>query len=937
MRTQLPTGEVTLMLTDIEGSTRLMRQLGPAWAEALANHRRILRAAISAHGGVEVDTQGDALFAAFPRASEAVAAAVEVQRALADGPLKVRMGLHTGEPQPTDEGYVGLDVHRAARIAAAGHGGQVLLSQATRALVDVGVRDLGPHRLRDLSAPEHIFQLQVGGAPSDFPPLRTVGAGSSHLPNPRTSFMGRTRELTSIEHLLDDPDCRLLSLVGPGGVGKTRLAIEAASRRIDRYAYGVHFIPLVSVASADLLPAAIAASLQLQIDYQHSDAAAQEQLLDFLRERRTLLILDNCEHLVDGSTLISEIVEEAPAVQMLATSRERLGIEVERVFDVDGLKAGGDDADGAEQLFVERARQAHSSFLFAEDERPQVGRICRLVDGLPLGIELAAAWTPVLDCAEIADEIERNLDILATSNRDVPERHRSLRAVFEQSWRLLSEQTRDGLERLSVFRGGFTRAAAAAVAGTDLRVLSDLIGASLVRRAGFGRFEIHELLRQYAAGQLARGPERQRRTREDHATYFTGRLRSYREHLLGPRMAEARDELRGDLADMRGAAEWAAVHWEDEPARELLTDLALFFFIHGEHEGAETFDRILAAQAGAGTVGPKRWSALSYRSGSAAWLGYDQYWEGVALECLPRVRGAQLGPEIAACLLALGMFAFYRDDYPVATTFLTEAVTRFRDLDDPLDHAASLAILGFARQYMGDLAGARVAYEAGYATADRTGNPLFRAYLLSKLGLLADAEGEHRMAMQSHLRAQELFTSVGDIGGTGYTYSRSSMSAYCLGDYPEALGLARAGYEAFASVNHRWGVISALCRLGFAEAALGDGDAARRDLDRALELADRNRARSLLLHALSAVGVLLAREGDEQRAAQLLIASLEDPAMPQTYRLVAQPTLDALTERLSPATLAAARAAAASVEVASLVDGVRRHDLAPRPEPARPA
>ena len=948
---QLPTGVVTLLFTDIEGSTKLLRESGDAYAKALAEHHRIVRGAVAAHGGAEVDTQGDAFFVAFARASDAVGAAVEAQRALAGGPIKVRMGLHTGEPRRTEEGYVGLDVHRAARIAAVGHGGQVLLSQATRALVEVDARDLGPHRLKDLSAPERIFQLAIDGLPSEFPPLRTLEAGSSNLPASRTSFVGRTEELASIDRLFDDPACRLLTLVGPGGVGKTRLALEAASRRLDRYQHGVHFAPLASVASPDLLPAAVAASLGFEVDSQFSGFAAREQLLDFLRPRSTLLVLDNFEHLVEGSQLLAEVVEQAPGVAMLATSRERLDIQSEWVFDVDGLTVSGNgsrpgrgeapagrpvgDIDGrdgvtggsAVRLVVERARQADASFALTEEVRPQVARICGLVEGMPLGIELAAAWTSVLPCAEIADEIERGLDFLSTSARDVPERHRSLRAACDHSWRLLTDEQRDVFARLSVVRGGFTREAAAAVAGADLRALSDLVGKSLVRRLELGRFDIHEFLRQYAAGQLAEDPGRQRRAFEDHASYYLGRLRSRRTDLLGPRVAEARDELRGELPDLRAAAEWAAVHWDDDAAREAFAALSVFFFVHGEYEGGRTYERIVAAQEQAGTTGAKRLSALVYGARSAAWLGYDERCEQIARECLSQVREAGLTAELGSCLLALGSLAFQRDDYPAAEPFLEEAAEVFTALGDPLGHGASLAWLGFARQLLGDLAGARAAYEAGYATADESGNPLFRAYLLSKLGLQADAEGDYAAAMRLQLRAQELFTGVGDVGGTGYTFSRSSMSAFCLGDYPAALRLARAGYEAFSSVNHRWGVTSALCRLGFAEAALGDGAAARRDLRRALELAERSQAQSLVLHALSGVGVLLARQGDDLGASELLIATLEHPGMPATYRMVAQPTLDAIEARLAPEALAAAREAAAGADLQTLIDAVRR-DLA---------
>ena len=925
MTSQLPAGEVTLLFTDIEGSTVLLRDLGDAYADTLAEHRRIIRDAVARHGGVEVDTQGDAFFVAFARASDAVGAAVDAQRALAGGPVRVRMGLHTGEPQLTTEGYVGVDVHRAARIAAVGHGGQVLLSQATRALVDVPARDLGPHRLRDLSIPERIFQLEIAGLPSEFPPLRTLEAGSSHLPSVGTSFVGRTEELASIDRLLDDPACRLLTLVGPGGAGKTRLALEVASRRLDRYQHGVHFVPLAAVASPDLLPAALAESLQLTIDSEYSGFEARRQLLDFLHPRRTLLVLDNFEHLVVGSPLVAEVVEEAPGVAMLATSRERLGIASEWVLDVEGLDVSGNGSgNGAVRLFAERARQADPSFTLTDEARPQVVRICRLVEGMPLGIELAASWAPLLPPREIADEIENGLDVLSTTARDIPERHRSLRAVCDQSWRLLSNGQRDVLERLSVFRGGFTREGAAAVAGADLRALADLVAKSLVRRPGLGHFEIHEILRQYAAGSLADDPDRQRRALADHAAYRLGRLHSRRADLQGPRVASARDELRGELPDLRAAAEWAAVNWDADAARGLFADLAVFFFVHGEHEGVETWERIIAAQEAAGISGLVRLSAIAYRARSATWLGYDEGCEQVATECLPRFREAGLLPEIGTCLLALGALAANSDDYAGATIRLREAAEVFGNLGDPLGRGASLAWLGQALMLLDDLAGARAACEAGYALTVETGSPIYQAYMLSKLGLLADAEGDYRAAMRIQLQAHELSAGVGDVGGTGYALNRSSMSAYCLGDYPEALRLARAGYEAFSSGNHRWGVTSALCRLGYAEAALGDAASARRDLGQALELAERGHAQSLTLQALSGVGVLLAREGDDEGAALLLIASLEHPGMSSFYRMVAQPTLDELEARLAPQALAAAREAAASTDLESLAEAVRR-------------
>src|SRR5438128_7075965 len=555
----LPTGVVTLLFTDVEGSTRLLHELGVDYGEALQEHRRRLRAAFAEHEGVEVDTQGDAFFVVFARASNAVAAAADCQRALAGGPIGVRMGLHTGEPGLTEEGYVGLDVHKGARIAAVGHGGQVLLSQSTRALVDHGVRDLGAHRLKDLSAPERIYQLEIEGLPSEFPLLKTLEAGMKNLPLPRTSFVGRASELEAIDRLLEDPGCRLLTLVGPGGAGKTRLALEAAARRVDRYPHGVHFVPLASVASPEFLAPALAESIQFAVDAVHSGFSAQDQLLDYLSERSTMLVLDNFEHLVDGAGFLSQIIERAPHVELLTTSRERLNVQSEWVFDVEGLglAENGNGSASAVHLFGVRAAQVVPGFALDDAGYAQALRICRLVDGMPLGIELAASWASVLSCAEIADEIEGNIDFLATSMRDVPERHRSLRAAIDQSWRLLTDEQRSAFSRLSVFRGSFDRSAAVAVTGADVRLLHELVAKSLLRRPDFGRFELHELLRQYAAEQLRLAPAEESDARERHAHHYAARLRDRETALMGPELAAARDELRGELDNLRAAVEWA--------------------------------------------------------------------------------------------------------------------------------------------------------------------------------------------------------------------------------------------------------------------------------------------------------------------------------------------------------------------------------------------
>jgi predicted ATPase/class 3 adenylate cyclase len=931
----LPTGVVTFLFTDIEGSTKLLHELGDAYADALHEHRRLLRETFAAHNGAEVDTQGDAFFVAFARASDAVSAAADAQVALARGPIRVRMGLHTGEPRLTDEGYVGLDVHKGARIAAVGHGGQVLLSQATRALVEAEVRDLGPHRLKDLSVPERIYQLEIDGLPSEFAPLKTLEAGIRNLPAPRTSFVGRADELASIERMLDEPDCRLLTLVGPGGVGKTRLALEAAARRIDRYQHGVHFVPLVGVPMPDLLAPAVAESLQFQVDNAHSAIPARDQLVDFLRERATLLVLDNFEHLLDARDLVTQVIEQAPQVELLTTSRERLQVQSEWVLDLDGLANGRGNGNAGEsaavRLFVDRARQVDSGYTLTDSERPHVERVCRLVNGMPLGIELAAAWASTLPCSEIADEIERNLGFLETSMHDVPERHRSLRAAFDQSWRLLSDDERRVFSRLAVFHGTFARDAAAAVAEAGLAELHSLVGKSLVRRTGVGRFELHELLRQYAAERLTAEQAELADARESHARFYVGMLAERADALLGEHMMDARDELRVEVDNLRAAAEWAVVQWSEDDARAVLSSLQAFFWAHDWYEGSQTYARLVellepspGRPIDAGNASNVLLCALAYQTYLGSALGYDERLDTIARACLPVLRERRLPRELGVCLLALGTNDCYRDIYAESAVRLEEAVDVARSAGDRLIVAASLSWLGFVRLLVDDLAGAREAFDECRDVSAELGGPLMLGFAISKLGLLADAEGDYAKAIGLHLEARELFARAGDEAGAGYTQSRASMSAYCTGDYTQAMAHALAGYDGFEHANHRWGMAAALCRLGFAAAALGHFDEAREHLRRALELAQEMQATSLLLHALSGIGVLLCREGAEARAAAMLMFSLEHEAMPATYRLVAQPTLDELRERLDPEQLAAARQAAAGLALDELASDMLR-------------
>ncbi len=928
---ELPSGTVTMLFTDVEGSTKLLIELGDGYADALHEHRRILREAAAAHDGVEVDNQGDALFIAFGRTSDAIAAATQAQQALETGPIRVRMGIHTGEPRLTEEGYVGLDVHKAARIAAAGHGGQVLLSSATYALSDADAIDLGRFRLKDLSVPEPIYQLRIPGLRSSFPPLKTLETGMKNLTTYGTSFLGRDEELTEIERRLDDPTCRLVTLTGPGGVGKTRLALEAADRRAGRYAHGVHLVSLASVATADMVVPAIADTLQFAIDGSHSGFSALDQLLDYLAERELLLVLDNFEHLVGGAGVVTELLERVPALDVLVTSRERLDLQSEWVLDVGGL--GTDDGETgrtALHLFVERARWMGAE-VAQEEDRDEVMRVCRLVGGMPLGIELAAAWTSVLSCREIADEIERGIGFLESSARDLEDRHRSLRATFDGSWVLLTAEQRRALAELSVLRGAFTREAAEAVAGANLRTLLELANRSLLRRSPLGRFELHELIRQYAAGHLAASSSEHDAAHERHARFYIGLLKDRHEGLLDERMVDSRDELQLEGDNLLEAAAWAVEHWGEGDALDVIATLYDFYWMQSWFEGVQGLRRLEdlvepgTPPADAGRV---RLSLVVHRNAAETALAYEERLEAEALECLPRLRELEMTRELGKCLTALGTLACYVDVYDDSIAYLEEAVEVTAAANDGIEFGAAQSWLGFSRLLVDDIPGARTAFEAGHDAVADMGNVVLRAYLMSKLGLLADAESVFDDALRIHLQASDLFASAGDAGGTGYALSRASGSAYMLGDMQEAMRLGIAGYEGFAEVNHRWGMIGALSRIAFASIALGDLPGARMRLRDALERAHASHAHSLEMLALSGVGVLLEREGKRREAAEILTFALDPLVLPRLYSLASRPVLEELERTLPPDVLAEVQGSAANLKLDDLVDEALRRHLA---------
>ena len=492
MRGDLPHGTVTFLFTDVEGSTRLLHELGAeGYAGALAEHRRLIREACAAEDGVEVDTQGDAFFFAFPTAPGALAAASAFTDALASGQVQVRVGLHTGTPLLTEEGYVGEDVHRAARIAAAGHGGQVLVSASAARLAELDLTDLGEHRLKDLSAPERLYQLGDG----EFPPLKSLYR--TNLPVPATPFLGRERELAEVSELLARDDVRLLTLTGPGGTGKTRLALQAVAQACDAYPDGVFWVSLAPVRDPALV---------LQ-EASHA-VGARDGLAEHLADRQLLLLLDNFEHLVDAAAGLADLFAACPNLRLVVTSRELLQLPGEQAYPVSPLSA----EDGME-LFTVRARASLPGYM----PSPVTATVCERLENLPLALELAAARVRVLRPEQLLERLSDRLDLLR-AGRGADPRQQTLRATIEWSHDLLEDEERRLFTRLSVFRGGSTLEAAEEVAVAGLDTLQSLVDKSLVRHSE-GRFWMLETIREYAAERLEASDEA-RQLRGRHAAWF---------------------------------------------------------------------------------------------------------------------------------------------------------------------------------------------------------------------------------------------------------------------------------------------------------------------------------------------------------------------------------------------------------------------------------
>jgi predicted ATPase/class 3 adenylate cyclase len=743
-RNFLPSGTVTLLFADVEGSTRLLHALGERFAPARARMREIVRAAAVPNGGHEVDWAGDGVFLSFARAREAVAAAVEMQRSLDNEPwppneaLRLRIGIHTGEPELVDEGYVGMEVVVASRICAAAHGEQVVITRATRDLVGdmslmgASYRPLGQHRLKDVPHPEQLFQLVAPGLRQQFPPLRTLTATS--LPALHHRLVGRADALARIEGLLERPDVRLVTITGPGGAGKSRLALEvAASAALER---PVHLVGLAPVSDENLVPNAVARALGVR---DSPERGLIEAIADSLHGTGALLFLDNLEHLAAAAVHVAELLDRTPDLEVLATSRAPLRLSSEHVLPLEPLSV-----DNAATLFVELA--AARGVVLHPDTLASVHEICRRLDGLPLAIELVAARLVVLPPSEIVRALDEGLALEMEGPVDLPERQRTLRAAIDWSYKPLNERQRTLHGALAVFADGGRLEDARAISGAGpdfLRDLEALVAWSLVRSEvtdGQVRLSMLETVREHALDRL-RSEHTLDVFRQRHAKRFLELALDAEDELVGEEQASWLAMLEVEFDNIRASLDWLLASDRVEDALRMISALSRFWRARGHvTEARRWLSRGLSQDAhlSADVRADALWTAARQAAAQSDWDAATALLE----EALPLFRDGGREREVVFTLSELAFMALRRHEPERAAVLCEEAVSRARELSDPRATSSALTILGEVRSAQGDHARALAHLEEAVAQRRELGDALLVTDAVFNLGWVAFLAGD---------------------------------------------------------------------------------------------------------------------------------------------------------------------------------------------------
>ncbi|MGZ6643383.1 MAG: adenylate/guanylate cyclase domain-containing protein [Solirubrobacteraceae bacterium] len=847
---------MTFLFSDVEGSTRLLTRSPDRYAEVLAEHQRLLRAAFDEHDGREVHTEGDAFFVAFARAGDAIAAAVSAQRSLASQrwpegvDVRVRIGVHTGEAEVRHDDYVGLDVHRAARICAAGHGGQVLISSSTHELVadelpdDVALRDLGEHRLKDLDRPEQLFQLVVGDLPAEFPPLASLSPGSggaNGLPPAPNQTIGRDDDVRAIVDRLKTGGVRLLTLTGPGGVGKTRLALEAARAVRAHFAGGAHLVSLAALQRPEDVPAAVVKTLGIVVLSGESDAQAVER---FLAARHLLLVLDNLEHVLGAVPFIGRWLGACPALTVLATSREPLVLQAEERYPVAPLALparttaeGADALAGVDAvaLFCARARVRDPDFGLDDANAPPVAEICRRVDGLPLAIELAAARCGLLPPDELAQRLHDALGALGSGARDAPARQQTLRATLDWSHELLSDRAKQCFARFAVFAAGATVNAAESITHAGLDTLDDLAAKSLLVRVQHTqtptRLGMLQTIGAYASERFAAAEDADA-VREDHYRYYLALAQRHATN-RALRSADAREHLARldvEVDNLHAALKWATAQPSAERALALAAALGPYWLIRNRY--ADAVDWVEQALA------------LPPANADPALRVRLQCIQGAALWPLGR------GDEQAAVLVAAEASARALGD-PV----LLSRVLRIRVMQE-IQTEAYAAADGLADEALHWARAAGDDWEIAEASRGKA--------------VAASSIAELRERVD---RAAALLSDVGNFHELANMLTDAAYAALCLGSERDATHFAARATPITLALDTPYVRMINSGNLGLAALLRGEADTASRAFREELALCRDMVIRPVIFEGLRGLAAVAVVDGDGARAATLVGAA----------------------------------------------------------------
>ena len=895
----LPSGTVTFLFTDIEGSTTRWEHQRAAMQAALARHDAILRTAIEVHGGHVFKTVGDAFCAVFTAAPDALEAALAAQRALASeawdevGPLRVRVALHTGTVQQRDDDYFGPPLNRVARLLAAGHGGQVLLSAATHELVrdhlpaGTALRDMGEHRLKDLIRPEHVFQLVAPDLPSDFPPLRTLENRPNNLPLQLTPFIGREHDLAALRLRLLDAGTRLVTLTGPGGTGKTRIALQVAADLLVSFPDGVWFVNLAPIADPSLLASTIATALGVP---ETGGQALLDSLKAYLREKHLLLVLDNFEQITAVANQVADLLAVAPALKVLVTSRVPLHVRGEREYAVPPLplpdRAAHTSPDWLSQyeavrLFIERARDVQAEFAVTNANAPAVAEICHRLDGLPLAIELAAARVKLLSPEAILQRLDRPLKLLSGGARDLHTRQQTLRATIDWSYNLLAPEEQTLFRRLGVFAGGFDLAAVEAVcsngdeAGDVFDGVAALVDNSVVRPVetldGEPRFTLLETIREYALERLEAAGETGG-LRRRHVEYFLTMAERGDLELRGPNELAWLNRLETEHDNLRAALQWTLNRGEPGLGLRLAGALILFWYYRGHwSEGRAWLERLLAVgDAAAPAVRARALAAAGYIPSEdgpriRAWLEESlRLWQAVGDK-----------PGIAESLYYLGTFRLMEEhDKTEARAYVEESARLFWEIGDRWSLARTVTELGNVAYYAGDYDAVGPYYHEGLHLAREVGAPTLLAYALHQVGSWSNWYKHDPVQSVALLKESlALNRELNNKRGMSYDLGMLGEVARLHGDYERAAAYYEEGLMLSREIGDSVGASLARLNLGLVARARGDYTQAAALLRESLLVFHEVKWTMGCCFGLESLAAVAVDRGQAHRAARLFGAS----------------------------------------------------------------